>query len=189
MPLVQPNDPRHLLVEITKILDRLRIPYLVSGGMAVLMWGRPRFTADIDIVIELQTNQLEALAKNLQSITKDAYVPADVIKQALAQKGEFNFIDPRLGLKVDFWIFQDTPFDRSRFERRITKKILSRGVSFSSAEDLILVKLEWYQQSRSTRHLEDIESIIAISGKKLDKKYLKTCSKRQGTFEILEKYL
>ncbi len=46
-------DPRQLLVSITKTLKYLNIPYLVTGGIAVLVWGRPRFTADIDIVVEL----------------------------------------------------------------------------------------------------------------------------------------
>jgi hypothetical protein len=44
------EGPRELLIEIAKILDKLKIPYLVTGGIAVLIWGRPRFTADIDII-------------------------------------------------------------------------------------------------------------------------------------------
>jgi len=49
-------DPRQLLVKVAKVLDNLSIPYVVTGGMAVTIWGRVRFTADIDIVIELKTN-------------------------------------------------------------------------------------------------------------------------------------
>lgn len=44
------TDPRKLLIKIAKILKELKIPYLVTGGVAVLIWGRPRFTADIDIL-------------------------------------------------------------------------------------------------------------------------------------------
>lgn len=40
-------DPRDLLVQVAKILDKLKISHIVSGGMAVFVWGRPRFTDDI----------------------------------------------------------------------------------------------------------------------------------------------
>jgi Na+/glutamate symporter len=43
------NDPSDLLVKAVQILDQLQIPYAVTGGFAVLVWGRPRFTADIDM--------------------------------------------------------------------------------------------------------------------------------------------
>ena len=48
------GDPRHLLIRIVEILNKLEIPYIVTGGIAVLIWGRPRFTANIDIVIQLK---------------------------------------------------------------------------------------------------------------------------------------
>jgi len=32
-------------------LDRLGIPYLITGGIAATLHGRPRFTQDIDFVI------------------------------------------------------------------------------------------------------------------------------------------
>ena len=42
-----------LLKKIAEIFDELKIPYAITGGMAVSVWGRPRFTADIDIIVEL----------------------------------------------------------------------------------------------------------------------------------------
>ena len=50
-----------LLIKITGILDKLKIPYIITGGMAVSVWGRTRYTADIDIVVEL-------LEKNIESV-------------------------------------------------------------------------------------------------------------------------
>ena len=52
------QDPRHLLIKVVKILSKLNIPYLVTGGVAVLVWGRPRFTADIDLVVEIKREDL-----------------------------------------------------------------------------------------------------------------------------------
>ena len=42
------ESPTDLLILISKILDGLRIDYFISGGFAVSVWGRPRFTADVD---------------------------------------------------------------------------------------------------------------------------------------------
>ncbi len=54
-------DPRHLLINIARILKQLKIPYIITGGMAVLIWGRPRFTADIDIVVELKKKDMSMM--------------------------------------------------------------------------------------------------------------------------------
>jgi len=66
----QTIDARHLLVNIAKILERLEISYLVTGGMAVAMWGRPRFTADIDIIVELKPENVNSLEKALKEFGK-----------------------------------------------------------------------------------------------------------------------
>jgi len=41
------------LIKIVQILENLKIDYFVTGGLAVSVWGRPRATFDIDIVIKL----------------------------------------------------------------------------------------------------------------------------------------
>ncbi len=182
------TDPRQLLVNIAKILRRLKIPYIVTGGMAVLLWGRPRFTADIDIVIELKQGDIDALEKALKQLGKAGYIDKEAMRQALAASGEFNFIDAETGVKVDFWVLKEKDsFDRSRLKRRKAKDILDNKVYFSSPEDLILIKLKWYQESESIRHMEDVESILRISGKKLDKRYLQKWAKKLGVSEILNK--
>lgn len=180
-------DPRKLLVKIAAILERLKIPYLITGGIAILIWGRPRFTADIDIVVELRQKDIEKLEKALSDLGEGNYLDKESMEQALLIEGEFNFIDAETGIKVDFWILKKDAFDLSRLKRRIKKIILGRAVYFSSPEDLILIKLKWHKQSSSSRQLEDVESIFKISGEKLDMKYLKQWAKKLRVSKILEK--
>src|SRR3989338_1051496 len=170
---MQNNDPQYLLVQVAKILNTLHIPYLVSGGLAVLVWGRPRFTADIDIVVELKQTDIPKLEQALNHLSPQGYIDRDMMNDALKRQGEFNFIDITTGIKVDFWILTDSLFDRTRLQRRQVKSISGEEVYFTSPEDLILIKLKWYQDSDSQRQLEDIESIFKIT-KKIDKQYLKT---------------
>ncbi len=44
--------PYELLGNIVLILERLKIPYLVTGSMASMAYGEPRLTNDIDIVAD-----------------------------------------------------------------------------------------------------------------------------------------
>jgi len=182
-------NPEKLLLKITPILDKLKIDYFITGGFAVSVWGRPRATFDIDIVVKLIEPEIEPLAKLLKQVSRAGYIDEDVARQAARQKGEFNFIDSDTGLKVDFWIEKDDMETKEQFKRRIAKKINNKRVYFISPEDLILNKLKWYNQTESDRHLEDIDSIFKISGKKLDRKYLKLRADRFGFSEIINKYL
>lgn len=179
-------DPRKFLVIIAKILNELKIPYIVTGGIAVVAWGRPRFTADIDIVVELKYRDLDNLEKALAKLGDSGYIDRGMMEGALKNTGEFNFIDGKTGVKVDFWISKKDEFSNLKIQRRKLKKILGQKVYFISPEDLILSKLDWYQKSESTRQLEDIESVLKISGKILDKKYLGIWAKKLGFFEVLQ---
>lgn len=182
-------DPRHLLVKVVKVLGQLKIPYIITGGIAVLIWGRPRFTADIDIVIKLQSEKIDDLEKALLELSNAGYIDKETIKQALERRGEFNFIDGETGVKVDFWIEKGAKLNLLRFKRKKAKIIKGQRVYFISPEDLILSKLEWYQKSQSTRQLEDIESILKISGSKLDRKYLNRWAKKLGVLSVLKKLM
>ena len=175
-----------LLIKITGILKSLEIPYIITGGMAVSVWGRPRYTADIDVVVEIIPQNINSLAKNLLAVDKDVYVSKEAMQEALEKKGEFNFVHPQSGLKVDFWVVKDD-FEKLKIKRGIYKKIGNKIIHFISPEDLILSKLDWYKLSDSTRQLEDIKSVLKIS--KVDLKYIKSWARKQGTIGILETIL
>lgn len=184
------GDPRQLLVKIAKTLKRLKIPYLVTGGIAVLVWGRPRFTADIDIVVELHESGVDNLIKALRNIGEVGYIDEEMIRDAVRRQNEFNFIDGDTGVKVDFWLLRkNDPFDGSRLKRKVIKKILGESVYFTSPEDLILIKLKWYKESSSSRQLEDVESIIKLSRDKLDINYLEQWSRKLDVKERLVRIL
>ena len=179
-------DPRHLLIEVAKILERLDIPYAITGGMAVFVWARPRFTADIDIVVLLKLAHISSLAKALEGLSEASYVDSDMMRRALERRGEFNFIDGASGVKVDFFVIGGRPFDQSQLDRRVGQHILGHRVYFVSPEDLILSKLLWLQLGESAKQREDIESILKMQ-EKLDWKYLRKWATIHKTISILNK--
>ena len=182
-------DPRNLLLKIVLILDNLGIDYFVTGGFAVTVWGRMRTTNDIDIAVQLIKQQINTLAEALRKISNYGYIDEDKAVEAVQNDGEFNFIDPDTGYKVDFFVSQKEKFNASEFRRKKTEIILGERINFISPDDLILSKLRWHKMSQSSRHIEDIESILKISGKKLDKKYLKKMAAKQGILNELNNLL
>lgn len=183
-------NPEKLLLKVVPILDELKIDYYITGGFAVSGWGRIRSTLDIDIVIKLLEPKIKPLATALRKISKFGYIDEEATKEALKRKGEFNFIDPETGFKVDFWISKEDERTKMEFKRRLIKKINGQKVYFISPEDLILEKLIWYEKSgESSRHIEDVESIFKISGRKLDKNYLKKQTAKLGIMGLLKKFL
>ena len=181
-------DPRHLLKKIAEILEILKIPYAITGGMAIYIWGRPRFTADIDIIIELREKDVALLMNALKQIDEAGYIDSSAMRRAIERRGEFNFIDNVSGVKVDFWVIGEDEFSRSKLKRRIPKVILGGKVYFLSPEDLILSKLLWSNESGSELQLKDVESILKFQ-KKLDLEYLRKWASKQSTLSTLENLL
>ncbi|OGE66323.1 hypothetical protein A3H85_00920 [Candidatus Daviesbacteria bacterium RIFCSPLOWO2_02_FULL_40_8] len=182
-------NPSKLLTQVTEVLDKLEIPYFITGGFAVSVWGRPRATFDIDIVVNLIEPEVPKLAEMLRGISEFGYIDENTAKEAIKTNGEFNFIDPDTGVKADFWVARDDEMAKEEYRRIKKKEINGQEVCFISPEDLILSKLRWYKISPSSRHLEDVESILKISGDILDKKYLLKQARKQGTWDTLNKYL
>lgn len=182
-------NPENLLLRIVPILEELGISYYVTGGLAISAWGAPRSTLDIDIVIKIIEPKVTLLARALKKISEFGYIDEDAAKDAIRFKGEFNFIDPESGYKVDFWLTKNDPLAAMQNERKIAYEIENQKIYFISPEDLILNKLQWYEQSQSSRHLEDIRSVIKSCGKKLDKKYLKQWAGKLDVLGMLTELL
>ena len=184
------NDPQVLLAAVAKALNELRLPYLVTGGMSVTLWGRPRFTADIDVVLGAEPNDLHALAQVLRQMGNQIYFDEDAMREAYTSEGEFNVVDGKSGMKVDFWIVRRAdPFSASQLARRVGKRIAGETVYFSSPEDLILSKLLWHRRVPSDRQLDDVKSVIAVSGAGLDHAYLREWAHKLGVEDLLERSL
>lgn len=54
-------------VEVLLKLDELDVPYVIIGGFAASMFGITRVTLDIDILVALEENHIQALAASFPS--------------------------------------------------------------------------------------------------------------------------
>jgi hypothetical protein len=176
-------DPSELLQLVTGILERLGFRYLVTGSTATIFFGEPRFTNDIDIVLDLPASRIAELCAAFP--TEDFYLSEESVRRAVARGSQFNLIHPRSGLKIDLIVATDTPFNRSRFAR---SRRLTPGpdfqATFASPEDVILKKMEYYREGHSDKHLRDIAGVFKISGDQIDRGYLEEWIARLGLEEV-----
>jgi len=180
-------NPEQLLKKIAEILDDLKISYAVTGGFALSIWGKTRTTLDIDIIIEMEEKNIKPLAKKMIEVDKNIYVDEDMMRDALTHKSEFNFIEPEFGLKVDFFVLANNPYNKLKIKRATLQDVVGVAKAyFVSPEDLILSKLSWGKESDSWKQREDVKTILENPNIKLDLKYLRNWSEKQGTIEILE---
>ena len=180
------KNPVDMLKGMVLTLGQLKIPYFITGGMAVVVWGRPRFTADVDIVVELSPESLPKLASALEQFCKMGMIDRDAMKGALERNGEFNYIDADSDVKVDFWIAGNSPFDREAMKRAVTRETYGTTMSFISPEDLLLSKLLWVKKG-SYRSMDDVVTILQTRKDSLDWGYISHWVLTLGVQEELQK--
>jgi hypothetical protein len=164
-------EPADLLRHACEALERLNITYLVTGSTATVAYGEPRFTNDIDIVIDLVSEQLAAFCAAFPR--GDFYLSEDAVRAAIQAKHQFNVLHPASGLKIDFILLTDSEFDQSRRQRARRLPVLAdRAVTFASPEDVIVKKMLYYREGGSEKHLRDIAGVISIQGPALDRNYI-----------------
>ncbi len=171
---------------VIDILEACGIEYVIWGGVAVALYGEPRFTQDMDVVLRLSFDQVKTLARLLQE--DGYYISVESIQEA--RGSYFNAIHIETGIKVDFCIAGRDPVYRWAFEHRRTEDFDEfRKAAYMPPEAVILTKLQAYQSSRSTRHLDDIESILRVSGPKLNLQYIAQEAVRIGALGVWRELL
>jgi Nucleotidyl transferase AbiEii toxin, Type IV TA system len=171
-----------VLRAVLPILERLGIPYILTGGIAATLHGRPRFTQDIDVVIDPTKAQLSQL---LDALNPNFAVNHDAAREAYARHGEFNAIHRTLIFKVDFWFSAGHAFDRSRLVRAQSMEVAPTLIArVATPEDVIVSKLLWLQQGATERSTDDIRGIVRARGAELDLAYLEEMVREMGVQAI-----
>lgn len=151
-------------------LHSLGIPYMVTGSLASALYGEPRSTQDLDIVVHAAEPALQRLGERLRS--EGLYCDEGAIAEAVSLRGMFNAIDPTTGWKIDFIVLKDTPFGRAAFEGRGTVVLSGVPLQVARAGDIVVAKLEWARLSSSERQIRDVVGVLLVQGRDLDRDYI-----------------
>jgi hypothetical protein len=126
---------------------------MVIGGQAVLLYGEPRLTKDIDITLGVGAEELLkilAMMKGLglQSLVED---PKGFVKQTMV----LPLVNEEPNIRVDL-IFSHTPYERQAIARAIDVPIEGTTVKFASIEDVVIHKIV----AGRPRDIEDVKAIL-----------------------------
>ena len=145
------------------------IRYFITGSVASMVYGEPRLTNDIDVVLEIGTHDISKLVDAFPEA--DFYLPpAEVIETELLRgsRGHFNIISQHSMLKADVYLVGSDPLQRWGMEQAKTLDIDGMPVCFAPPEYVILRKLEFFREGGSEKHLRDIAAMLAESASEMD---------------------
>jgi hypothetical protein len=175
--MTEPN----LISLFVRPLNQLRIPYMVTGGVASVIYGEPRLTRDIDLVIELLSRDASRFANAWPAA--DFYVPpVEVIIEESTRPafGHFNVIHHDSTMRADIYLPGSDALNGWAFGHRVVRRVDDDDVFVAPIEAVILSKLRYYQIGRSDRHLRDVHQMLRISGALLDRPELERWAVRLG---------
>jgi len=154
-------------------LQKIGIRYMVTGATAAIIYGEPRVTHDIDLVIELKPEDIN----ELQSVfpPEEFYcAPYENIRLEIQRRsrGHFNIIHRETGFKADCYLMGQDELHRWAMPNRREIKVEGESIWVAPPEYVILRKLEYYREGGSEKHLRDISGMLTISPYQIDFKQL-----------------
>ncbi len=160
-------------------LDRLGLPYCVTGSVAASVYGEPRLTADIDVVLLLRLRDIAALRVAFPGA--EYYVPPDEtlrLELSRATRGTFNLIHHASQFKADVYLAAHDPLHAWALQHRRRISVAGAGAWIAPPEYVILRKLEYLREGGQDKHVRDIRFIVA--GTATDGAFLQTEIARLG---------
>lgn len=155
------------------VLREHQIQYFVTGSVASIVYGDPRLTHDIDLVINL--NNLN-VTKFISAFPSDQFYcpPAEVIKTEINRsiRGHFNLIHHETGFKADIYLTGNSELQLWAMQNYKQIDFAGSKINVAPPEYVIIMKLEFFKEGNAQKHITDIKSIIANSNELIDYSFL-----------------
>lgn len=155
--------------KLVSFLNKEKFEYIIIGGIAAGILGEPRITADVDVDILLDKNNISEFLK------KAKRAGFKINKQKCIKRAEetgifqINYGD----FHIDF-IIVSIDLEREAIKRRNVIKLYNLKAFFPTVEDFILLKII----PARPQDLIDAEKVIIRHGEKLDIEYLKSWAQK-----------
>jgi hypothetical protein len=166
---------------VIDVLEAIGARYAIWGGVAVIAYGEPRFTQDMDVLLSPEQFAVAPFVRRLHQM--HYHVDEISVNRALSG-GYFNVIHLGYHIKTDFYVPVE-PELKTMIANRIHLPFDEiRRAAYLTPTAVIAAKLSAYQESQSTRHLDDIASIIRLQGEKLEREQLDIRAARLGLLGV-----
>lgn len=182
------SDALAAVLQVGAALDALGVTYAVGGSFASSVQGVFRTTNDVDVVANLRAEHVERFVAMLGA---DYYVDADMIRDAIQRRSEFNVIYQPAIFKIDVFV---PPLDlvaRRELARAEVFAFGDRTLRVISAEDVIAQKLRWYRLGGhvAQRQWDDALGVVRTRRGELDLDYLRETAEALSVVDLLERLL
>lgn len=172
-----------IIRDIAGKFERLEILYMLTGSMAMNYYAIPRMTRDIDVVVLIGKEDIQAL---MSAFGTDYYISEEALKESIQSESMFNLIHIESVIKVDCIVRKSTEYRKIEFERRHKIALEDFSTYIVSKEDLILSKLVWAKNSHSEMQLRDVANLL-MSG--YDIRYIEFWADKLGVSNLLGEVL
>jgi len=169
-----------LIELLVKPIADAKLPYMVTGSVASILFGEARLTKDVDIVLFLKF--LDAMKLEKVFPNPEYYCPpAETIRDEMGRaRGMVNVIHPASGLKADLFFAEiDDLYDWAFAHRRIVR-LNEYPYFFAPPEFVILKKLQYFMEGNGDKHIRDIEGILFVHAARIDSNYLERGIQARG---------
>ncbi|MCA9973833.1 MAG: hypothetical protein KC425_26645 [Anaerolineales bacterium] len=166
---------------VIDVLEAIGARYAIWGGMAVVAYGEPRFTQDMDVLLSPDGLAVALFVRRLGEL--HYHVDETAVRRALTG-GFFNVIHLHYHIKVDFYVPVEPALRAMLAERVMLPFDEVRRAAYLPPTAVIIAKLRAYQEGASTRHLDDIASIVRVQGGKLDAAAIDVAAARLGLLGV-----
>jgi hypothetical protein len=130
--------PVDLLAALAGALSRQRVRWYLFGAQAVIVWGRPRLTADVDVTIRMDPEEPELLVSNLAAVGFALRV--DTAGDFVRRTRVLPFVHGSTGLPLDV-VLAGPGLEELFLSRAVPVTMGDVVVPVISPEDLIATKL------------------------------------------------
>lgn len=143
-----------LLVKLAEAFQRSSIPYMVIGGQAVLQYGEPRLTRDIDITLGVDIDRASDILLLIQQIGLRAAV--DDVVGFVKKTNVLPVSEGTTGIRVDL-LFSFTPYEREAIKRAMPIRVGNSLIQYATVEDVIIHKIV----AGRPRDIDDVKGMVA----------------------------
>lgn len=168
--------PARLLAAVRDVLAGWGDRWRLFGAQAVILWGRPRLTADVDITVRLEPENPSGFCADMARASFRLRVPDP--ESFLERTRVLPFLHQATGLPLDV-VLAGPGLEEQFLERAVRVEVEGVAVPVIAPEDLIVMKI----LAGRSKDLEDLQSVLAARAGTLDKERVRS------TLSVLEQAL
>lgn len=146
---------------------------MVGGSVAAMVYGEPRSTLDIDVIVEAGADDAATIET---AFPRDIFyfppTPTLVDELSRPRDGSFQILEIGTAFKADVYVVGEDALIRYGISNRELQEIAGEAVFVAPPSYIVAMKLKYYSVSEQPKHLDDIRGILRTSPDQVDRSFV-----------------